>query len=71
MTRAEGRREQHGAACSAQARPDEAGGHHIAQAQLREVALAFEVALADVEQVLLVEQLAHPTELQHLEVEAL
>src|SRR3989344_8662614 len=71
VARAEGRREQGGAAGSAQARPDEARGHNVAQTQLREVALAVEVAFADVEQVLLVKKFGHPIELQYLEVKAL
>ncbi|MNY66567.1 hypothetical protein D3C86_2040130 [compost metagenome] len=71
MPWAEGRGKQHGAARGSQARADEPCGNHVAQAQLREIALAFEVALADVEQELLIEQFGHPAKLQHVEVEAL
>ncbi|MNT13764.1 hypothetical protein D3C72_1487450 [compost metagenome] len=71
MPGAEGRGKQHRATRGGQARADEAGGDYIAQAQLREVALALEVALADVEQELLIEQFGDPAKVQHVEVKPL
>ncbi len=71
VARAQRGREQHAAARRAQARADERGRHHVAQAKLRQWTLAVEVAFADIEQVMLVVQLGDPGELQQVEIEIL
>ncbi|MNI19748.1 hypothetical protein D3C73_731950 [compost metagenome] len=71
MPGVQGRRKQHRAARRRQPWADEARRHHVAQAQLRHWPFAVKVALADVEEVLLVEQLSHPAELQQVEIEVL
>ncbi|MNP18043.1 hypothetical protein D3C76_1104980 [compost metagenome] len=67
MPWAQGRGKQRDAAGARHARADLCRRYHIAQAQGRQAAFARSLALADIEQKMVVEQLADADELQRIE----